>query len=409
MHNNTSNSQYELLFSCIACGSRDLQLTLDLKSQPLANNYVLTQGTLETFPLSINTCKECFHTQLGVSVEPEIMFENYAYVSGTSKTLSRYFDSFAESIIKTHGGKGKLLDIGSNDGSFLEKFKNTDWNTIGVDPAINLIVESHSKGVATIPSFFNSRISDVLANNFDVIVAMNVFAHTKEPLEILKCIELCLSSSGTAYIQTSQANMFEYGQFDTVYHEHISFFNVRSMKALLARTNLTLIDVRIEKIHGDSYLWVVKKSSGGESTLEREIYEENIGLYNLDTYSVFETKATSVVEEVKKILEKFRNLGFQVAGYGAAAKGNTFLNFSEIDLDYFFDDTPQKIGKYAPAGNCKVSNPIEMMEIDRQLLFIIPAWNFKKEIVDKISTIRKNKHDAVLTYFPFIEVSELNT
>ena len=409
MHNSTNNSRYKLLRSCIACGSIDLQLTLNLKSQPLANNYVLTQETLETFPLSINTCKKCFHTQLGVSVEPEIMFENYAYVSGTSKTLSRYFDRFAENIIKTHGGKGKLLDIGSNDGSFLEKFKNTDWNTIGVDPAINLIVESHSKGVATIPSFFNSRISDVLANNFDVIVAMNVFAHTKEPLEILKCIELCLSSSGTAYIQTSQANMFEYGQFDTVYHEHISFFNVRSMKALLARTNLTLIDVRIEKIHGDSYLWVVKKSSGGESTLEREIYEENIGLYNLDTYSVFETKATSVVEEVKKILEKFRNLGFQVAGYGAAAKGNTFLNFSEIDLDYFFDDTPQKIGKYAPAGNCKVSNPIEMMEIDRHLLFIIPAWNFKKEIVDKISTIRKNKHDAVLTYFPFIEVSELNT
>ena len=262
MHNSTNNSRYKLLRSCIACGSIDLQLTLNLKSQPLANNYVLTQETLETFPLSINTCKKCFHTQLGVSVEPEIMFENYAYVSGTSKTLSRYFDRFAENIIKTHGGKGKLLDIGSNDGSFLEKFKNTDWNTIGVDPAINLIVESHSKGVATIPSFFNSRISDVLANNFDVIVAMNVFAHTKEPLEILKCIELCLSSSGTAYIQTSQANMFEYGQFDTVYHEHISFFNVRSMKALLARTNLTLIDVRIEKIHGDSYLWVVKKSSG---------------------------------------------------------------------------------------------------------------------------------------------------
>ena len=409
MHNNTSNSQYELLFSCIACGSRDLQLTLDLKSQPLANNYVLTQGTLETFPLSINTCKECFHTQLSVSVEPEIMFENYAYVSGTSKTLSRYFDSFAESIIKTHGEKGKLLDIGSNDGSFLEKFKNTNWSTIGVDPAINLIVESHSKGVSTIPSFFNNQISNVLANDFDVIVAMNVFAHTKDPLEILKCIELCLSSNGTTYIQTSQANMFEYGQFDTVYHEHISFFSVRSMKALLARTNLTLIDVRIEKIHGDSYLWIIKKSSDGESMLEREIYEESIGLYDLDTYSAFDTKARHAVEEVRKVLEKFRNLGFQVAGYGAAAKGNTFLNFSEIDLDYFFDDTPQKIGKFAPAGNCKVSNPIEMTEIDRQLLFIIPAWNFKKEIVDKISTIRKNKHDAVLTYFPFIEVSELNT
>jgi len=409
MHSSTNNSRYKLLDSCIACGSGDLQLTLNLKSQPLANNYVLRQETLETFPLSINTCKMCFHTQLSVSVEPEIMFENYVYVSGTSKTLSRYFDKFVENIIKTHGGKGKILDIGSNDGSFLEKFKNTHWDTIGVDPAINLIMESHSKGVSTIPSFFNSRISNVLANDFDVIVAMNVFAHTKDPLEILKCIELCLSSNGTAYIQTSQANMFEYGQFDTVYHEHISFFNVRSMKALLARTNLTLIDVRIEKIHGDSYLWVIKKSSDSESTLEREIYEESIGLYNLDTYSVFETKATHVVEEVKKILEKFRDLGFQVVGYGAAAKGNTFLNFSEIDLDYFFDDTPQKIGKYSPAGNCKVSNPIEMMEIDRQLLFIIPAWNFKKEIVDKIATLRKNKNDAVLTYFPFIEVSELNT
>jgi len=408
MHDTTDHSRYKLLDSCIACGSSDLQLTLDLKSQPLANNYVLTQETLETFPLGINTCKKCFHTQLSVSVEPEIMFENYSYVSGTSKTLSEYFDRFAENIIKTHGEKGKILDIGSNDGSFLEKFNNSQWNTIGVDPAVNLIVESHSKGVSTIPSFFNSSISSVLASDFDVVVAMNVFAHTKDPLEILECIELCLSTNGTAYIQTSQANMFEYGQFDTVYHEHISFFNVRSMKALLERTNLSLVDVQIEKIHGDSYLWVIKKSSDRDSMLEREMYEENIGLYNLDTYSNFETKATQVVVEVKKIVEKFRNLGFQVAGYGAAAKGNTFLNFSEIDLDYFFDDTPQKIGKFAPAGNCKVSNPTEMTKIDGPLLFIIPAWNFKKEIVDKIEAMRKNKKDSVLTYFPFIEVSELS-
>jgi hypothetical protein len=106
-------------------------------------------------------------------------------------------------------------------------------------------------------------------------------------------------------------------------------------------------------------------------------------------------------------LEKFRNLGFQVAGYGAAAKGNTFLNFSAIDLDYFFDDTPQKIGKYSPAGNCKVSNPIEMMEIDRQLLFIIPAWNFKEEILAKVGTLRNNSTDYYLTYFPEIDQNRI--
>jgi 2-polyprenyl-3-methyl-5-hydroxy-6-metoxy-1,4-benzoquinol methylase len=191
-------------------------------------------------------------------------------VSGTSETLDNYFESFSEAIISRFGQKKKILDIGSNDGSFLQKFVETTWLTLGVDPAVNLVPESAAKNVTTVPAFFDERISSLLTNDFDVIVAMNVFAHTSNPLEILNGINRCLANSGRAFIQTSQANMFNTGQFDTVYHEHISFFSVRSMKALLERANLSLVNVSIVPIHGMSYLWEIRKGGSHNSELSRE-------------------------------------------------------------------------------------------------------------------------------------------
>lgn len=396
------------LSECVACGTTELELVLDLGNQPLANDYLEVNEKFETYPLALMRCKNCFHCQLSFSVDPARLFRNYAYVSGTSETLFKYFISLRDSIFKKHGSKGKILDIGSNDGTFLSVFKDSEWTFLGVDPALNLISESAKNGVITIPSFFNPQIASLLANDFDVVVAMNVFAHTPEPLEILKSIKTVLSERGTAYIQTSQANMIENGEFDTVYHEHISFFNVRSMKALLSRAGLELKSVEFAPVHGNSYVWIIEhESSNKVQPIPREKYEQEAGLYEENTYKIFAETARDRLARTSEIIESFRGKGYKIASYGAAAKGNTFLNFGDIKLDYIFDDTSQKIGKYAPAGGAIVSNPNSLVDIAGPLLTVIPAWNFKEEIVKNILKRRNNVEDYVLVYFPQIELKPL--
>jgi 2-polyprenyl-3-methyl-5-hydroxy-6-metoxy-1,4-benzoquinol methylase len=395
-------TEFTEIINCVACNNSDFNVTLDLGDQPLANDFLEDNSNFETYPLKLLRCTSCYHSQLSIAVSPNRLFREYSYISGTSATLSNYFESLAKIIIEEFGPIGKILDIGSNDGSFLSKFKNTSWSVLGVDPAINLIPSSSALDVITVPAFFNQDITKFLAKDFDVIVAMNIFAHTDNPLDILHGIKNCLKENGKAYIQTSQADMFITGQFDTVYHEHISFFNVKSMKALLNRAGLYLSNVTITSIHGNSYLWEISKDSENQKNCEREEFEINQGFYSDSLYLDFHKIVHERVANVKKIVQDYTRMGFLVVSYGAAAKGNTFINFSGIELDYIFDDTPQKIGKYSPAGGCKVTSPKLLHEIKSNLLVVIPAWNFKEEILGKIRTLRNNRTDQYLTYFPNI-------
>jgi len=400
--NKMSSLEFIPLLNCVACDEIISEVTLDLGNQPLANDFLETATGFETYPLKLMRCGKCFHSQLSIAVNPSRLFRNYSYISGTSETLSEYFDFMVEKILSEYGPIGKILDIGSNDGSFLSKFIRTKWNGLGVDPAVNLIPISISKGVLTLPAFFNQKTAQVLAADFDVVVAMNIFAHTNNPLEILLGIKECLKENGRAYIQTSQADMFFTGEFDTVYHEHISFFNVKSMRALIERAGLYLDKVSIVPIHGGSYLWEITKKPPITLQYSREEYEDKRGLYSNGIYENFAQIAISRVSEVQKIIESYRANKFKIVTYGAAAKGNTFLNFANIELDYIFDDTPQKIGRYSPAGGCIVSISSFLHEIKDPALIIIPAWNFRSEILNKIRNLRSNPKDQYLTYFPEI-------
>jgi len=393
---------------CVACDDSSLRCTLDLGYQPLANDFIDSNIEFEKYPLKLMRCMRCSHSQISVAVNPSRLFRDYVYVSGTSETLDQYFNFLAKKIMAEFGHYGKILDIGSNDGSFLTKFKNSKWHGLGVDPAINLISSSVLSGVITIPTFFNQGVAALLSSDFEVVVAMNIFAHTADPLDLLLGIKNCLRDNGKAFIQTSQADMFLTGQFDTVYHEHISFYNVKSMKALLERVGMYLANVTIVPIHGGSYLWEVTKYPSEKLLSDREQYENEMGFYGPDIYSKFSQVAKDKASKVKNIIEDFRNNNFTIVSYGAAAKGNTFINFSDIKLDYIFDDTPQKIGKNSPAGNCTVSNPVFLKEIKSPVLIICPAWNFRTEILKKVKELRFNPQDQFLTYFPEINLENIN-
>jgi hypothetical protein len=180
------------------------------------------------------------------------------------------------------------------------------------------------------------------------------------------------------------------------------------MKALLERANLSLVDVSIVPIHGKSYLWEVQKGETNNSQLPREAEEAKFGLYDHKLYADFATLAIKKSEEINTLIRKYRDKDFKIVSYGAAAKGNTFINFADITFDYILDDTPQKIGRMAPAGGCIVSHPSILESLTGPLLVVIPAWNFEQEIIMKIRSLRKNLDDVFLTYFPETRLEEAN-
>ena len=389
-----------------------MKFLLDLGKQPPANDFLENLSSYIEYPLGVNYCENCFHVQLSFAVNPELLFRNYVYVSGTTKTLDDYFTDFVRKCEELNLDTQKVLEIASNDGSLLTKFNSAGWNSIGVDPAINLIEKSTANGVTTIPEFFDVNLSKKLAKDFSLIIAMNVFAHTSNPLEILLAAKEVLDDNGVILIQTSQADMMLKNQIDTIYHEHISFFNTKSMEKIVKRSGMYLSGLEIVPIHGNSYLWYITKKprifNQSNELMKRVKIEEEGGLYEVSNYSFFSDKANNLREIVKKHVQDYKTDDFKIAVYGAAAKGNTFVNFCGIVVDEVYDDNDLKIGKFSPIGNRLVEHPRNLAKAADKYLFIITAWNFADEIIGKIKKLRPENNDWYLVYYPEVKVEKIN-
>ncbi len=389
---------------CICCGKSNLSLVLDLNNQPLANSYHKEDEVLEEYPLGLNLCDDCYHLQLTHIVNPDLLFKNYLYCSGTSQTLRDNFEWFSNFVLEDAPQCTSVLDIACNDGTQLDCFKEKGVETYGIDPAENLY-ELSSKNHDVKCEYFDSVFFGPL---FDVIIAQNVFAHNSDPKKFLDdCCEL-MDDDSRLYIQTSQAHMVQNNQFDTVYHEHISFFNINSFNELVNRTNLNLIDVIKTPVHGVSYLFVLSKKKMNEHRIQNLIdVERETGLYSKKTYEDYKRNILNIVESFKKVVKHVQG-EYPVIGYGAAAKGNTFLNFADIKLDYVIDDNELKQGLYTPGTNIEIKS-IELLKEyseDDRILFVPLAWNFYDEIRKRIKKVRDNKNDRFLKYFPNIEVEK---
>lgn len=404
---------FEKIESCLACGNDHLIPVLDLNDQPLANSYTKTKDEeLPEFPLNINRCSKCFHVQLSVSVNPDLMFKEYLYVSGTSQTMRDYFDWFAKFAneyyrILSDEKVYSALDIGCNDGSQLDSFNKVDplIETYGIDPAENLY-EKSSRNHEVFCGYFDSHYAKT--NTFkDIIVAQNVFAHNYNPLAFMRNVSELMHDFSLFFVQTSQANMILNNEFDTIYHEHISFYNIKSMDELCKRSGLNLIDVVKTPLHGTSYLFVISKGKSRSANIENLIRMEEIaGLYSDETYIKYEQKCKDLTNKLKDTIEEYRNNGFKIVGYGAAAKGNTLLNFSKIQMEYIIDDNPMKHNYYTPGSKIKIVSKdiLDEYTSEDKILFVPLAWNFFKEISNNIKNKRTNPNDRFLTYFPQVQV-----
>jgi 2-polyprenyl-3-methyl-5-hydroxy-6-metoxy-1,4-benzoquinol methylase len=399
---------------CLACGSTDLVPLLDLNTQPLANSYKKTaEEVQQEFPLAVNRCTHCYHVQLTHQVNPELMFKDYAYVSGTSKTQLDYFHWFVNEFspkftvnLVEHNGFYSVLDIGCNDGSLLDVWAHRGYRTYGVDPAENLHKLS-SKNHKVHCGFFTGEEFD---QKFDVITCFNAFAHNPNPLELLKNMAKVMDQDGYIFVSTSQSDMIKNGEFDTIYHEHTNFFNIRSMRRLCDRAGLQLQYVQNHPIHGNSYIFVIAKRFGNDDLdvlpemicdrlekREEYLYEEGI-------YKEFTEKAYKAAADFSFLLRFMRNGGYPIIGYGAPAKGNVLMNFAKARPDLILEDNPLKQGLFTPGMSVPILAPNAMDYFDKEPRVFVPmAWNFFDEIKGKIKEKRPETKDLFLRIFPNME------
>ncbi len=405
--NNNLESKYQVLTRCVACDSEGLKPLLDLGEQPLANSFHTKDELLDKFPLAVNRCMDCNHIQLTVAVNPDLLFEEYAYVSGTTTTLMKYFNDYADHIEKKFKGvKLNILDIACNDGSLLKVFKERGHKILGVDPAKNLRKISKQNGIDVIVDYWSEDIAEKYKDSFDLIIAQNVLAHIPVPMEFLKAAYKAIKPSGLISIQTSQYFMLKNGEFDTIYHEHHSFFCLNSFSRLTKRCLLNVVDAHHANIHGGSMVWYLSKTNNLVTDSYKKLCDEEAKFINEEAFKKFKKNSMAFRNKLNSLSDEHLSKGYKIIGYGAAAKGNTVLNYCQLNLEYIVDDNPLKQDKFTPGLDIAVVPALELKNVSESLLIIIFAWNFAVEIRERIKRVRNNPNDKFLVYFPTIKFIE---
>lgn len=397
---------------CRCCLNSDLLLYLNLGEQPLANSYH-KEKKLPEAPLEVMLCRNCFHSQLSVVVDPDSMFKNYLYVSGTTQTFRDHTKQLAKDAVKRFKGKQlSVLDIACNDGTQLEYFREYGCNVIGVDPAKNLRSITKKKKIPVIVDYWTVEVARKIKKKFDILTGTNVFAHVDDVDEFLNACKLALKDEGIIILEFPYAkNMIIHNEFDTIYHEHLSYFLINSFKALSDRLGLTIVDVMQTPIHGGSIRFFLKKGKAKESSKVKKLIEQEKrnGLLVEKTYQDFSKQVSKNKKEMKELLVNIKKQKKKIIGYGASAKGNTMLNFFKINFDYIVDDNQLKHGYLTPGRDIQIKSPGTLALEKDNFYIVILAWNFYNEIAEKIRNIRGDKGDKAIVYVPEVLVRPISS
>ena len=307
----------------------------------------------------------------------------------------------------------RVLEIASNDGSHLSCLAGRGFDVTGIDPADNLNRIAAAAGHKVFTGFFPDTKPD---GRFDVVIAMNVVAHTPTPLRLLEGVADVLAPGGVAVIQTSQALMIGNGEFDTVYHEHYSFFTVASMRALAARAGLRLERVQLVSIHGVSLLFFLRRadeagpalSFAGDATFAASWPDPEPAYLSVAfsgaladaAYAEFAAKAQASMTAVAARIAGHKAQGRQIALVGVAAKALTFIRAAGIAPDLYLDEAPLKVGRLVPGANTPIEPLSSIPSLTRDTVFLIGAWNFAEELIGKIKSFKRGFGSTFLIHFP---------
>lgn len=400
-----NHKSWQIKESCRICQSKNLIKYFDFGEMPLVDSFIGAgePGDLR-IPLEMMFCGNCFHSQLSVVVNPKVLFSNYLYHSSVSKTFSKHCALMAKDLkALLNRNYLKCLDIASNDGCLLSEFKNEGYQVIGVDPATNLCRIAEENGIPSICDFWSLKSAHQAVERIgklDIITATNVFAHVDDLHDFVEAVYYALNDEGVFVIEFPyMKNLIRYNEFDTIYHEHLSYFLVRPLLTLFSKHSMHIANLaEFEHIHGGTIRVYVVKDSNKSITTKNDIIqkyitmEEKEELHTLEPYINLEKNAQRIKE---KFIEKLREInarGMKIAGFGASAKGNTFINYCRLDkqdIPFIIDDTKQKQGLlYAGTRIPVVSN--EWLKKEKPDYVLILVWNFAREIMEKYKDFKDN-------------------
>ncbi len=387
---------------CRMCKNEDLRLFLDLGATAPADEF-LTADELAApqaaYPLQVMSCGGCGLVQLGHVVDPEILYrKNYPYEASVTRAGRRHWDEFAATACSMMGlGSDDLVvDFGSNVGVLLEMFANRGMRVLGIDPAPNIVAIANERGVETLCGFFNAKTADAalaLKGQAKVITATNVFAHIDDLDEVMAAVDSLLTPDGAFMVEApSLANLVRHLEYDTIYHEHLSYISVKPLVAFLARFGMHIFDIHEKDIHGGSIRIFIRRDGapGPETTdaVARHLkIEDKEGVYDMARLARFAEDVAENRRLLRELICGLKDQGKHLVGVSAPAKGMTLLNYCGLGkdvLDFVTEKSQLKIGKFTPGQHIPVLPDAALIE-ERPDYALLLAWNFAEEIMGNLS------------------------
>lgn len=387
---------------CRFCGNELKHTLVDLGMQPLSNSYIPLKDKDKgqaTYPLHARVCEKCWLVQLGEFESPENIFSDYAYFSSYSSSWLKHAKDYTEYMTKNFdiGKNSKVIEIASNDGYLLQYFKEKGIPILGIEPAKNVAKVAEEKGIPTISEFFGESLAKRLVKEgkrADLLLGNNVFAHVPDINDFAEGLKILLADDGVLTLEFPHLlNLMEKSQFDTIYHEHFSYISLTAAKNILEAHELKIFDVQELSTHGGSLrLFVCHKGAKYEATPSVDgilAKETDAGLTDIETYLNFSEKAKKIKYDLLSCLIDLKRKGKKIAAYGAAAKGNTLLNYCGIGsefLDYVVDKSPHKQSTLLPGSRIPVVSP-DALKTDKPDYILILPWNLEEEIKKDIYNV----------------------
>ena len=388
---------------CLICRNKKLVNYLDLGKQALVNSYIEKKDLKKRenkFSLKVSYFPECHLVQLTDIVDRNLLFKRYAYFTSSSEPLVKYFQEYAENVKKKFPkqSSGFVFEIASNDGILLRNFKKSK-KILGIEPAKNIAKLANKEGIKTLPIFFNPKNVGGIIEKYgkaDIIFANHVVAHTGDPHSLVAGVKKLLSNTGVFIFEVQYiGDLIKNNEFDNTYHEHACYFSLAPLSTLLSKYDLQIFDVEKVSAQGGSIRVYARHNNLNikvQNIVKRLLEEEKKAkLHDIKTYKDFSKKPELIKKEIRELLLKFKKEGKKIAGYGAPAKGNTLLQFCDIDnkiIDYTIDTTPFKQNKYTPGTHIPIYDR-DYMDKNMPDYILLLAWNYSDYILEKEKELRK--------------------
>ena len=390
--------------TCISCKSTNLDQILDLGMHPFADSFLSENDKfngITMYPLGALLCSDCKLIQTSCATKADRRYKDvdYAYNSENSSIAREHWNDFANNHSRWLSSKqNKILEIGSNDGFLLSKFAAFGYPCLGIDPADSQSASARSRGLKIIQEIFTSKLAGTLSDTYKLIIANNVFNHSDDPLDFLQGVKGILDPEGRFVFEVPYwGNLVSDNHFEQIYHEHVTYFTVTNVKILAEASDFKIVDISLVNYHGGSLRVELMHTDALTKSPDQIIQnwldtERKQKLHDCETYQSLRIQMDNLRKALITEIASYKASGFILGALGAAAKGNTILNWLGVtanDFDFVLDSSPHKIGKYTPGSNIPIRDDEQVSGVSKIALLIL-AWNISDKVKEKLSQINPN-------------------